>query len=173
MGIQTIFADIVSGFILLLERPLKTNDIIDVDGIVGKVENICIRTTTLYTRDDTIIRVPNSKFTSEKIINWSDIKTNTRFKVSVGVEYGSDIELVIKCLKECAVAHDKTDKYPEPFVRFEEFGESSLNFSLFFWSSENMRIETIKSDIRIFIDKKFREKSITIPFPQRDIHMIS
>ena len=172
MGIQNIFADIVSGFILLLERPLKTTDIIEVDGIVGKVKNIGIRTTTLYTRDDTIIRVPNSKFTLEKIVNWSDIKNNTRFKVNVGVAYGSDIELVMNCLRGCAEAHKKTANFPKPFVRFEEFGESSLSFSIFFWSSENMRIENIKSDIRVCIDKEFRENDIKIPFPQRDLHMI-
>ncbi|MEA2042214.1 MAG: mechanosensitive ion channel [Bacteroidota bacterium] len=170
IGIQNVFLDIVSGFILLLERPLKASDIIEVDGIVGKVKSIGIRTTTLYTRDDTIIRVPNSKFTSDIIANWSDIKKNTRFKVDVGVAYGSDVELVMKSLQKCAENHKKVDSYPAPFARFENFGDSSLDFSLFFWSSENMRIERIKSDIRVAVDKTFREHQITIPFPQRDVH---
>jgi small-conductance mechanosensitive channel len=172
IGIQNIFADIVSGFILLLERPLKATDVIEVDGIVGKVKSIGIRTTTLYTRNDTIIRVPNSKFTTETISNWSDLKFNTRFSVGVGVAYGSDVELVMESIKKCADDHDKVDKYPPPFVRFENFGNSSLDFSVYFWSSENMAIENIKSDIRVAIDKAFREKDITIPFPQRDLHII-
>lgn len=173
IGIQNIFADIVSGFILLLERPLKATDIIEVDGIVGKVKNIGIRTTTLYTRDDTVIRVPNSKFTAEKIINWSDVKFNTRFRVDVGVAYGSDVEKVMRIMKQCAEEHKEIDKYPEPFVRFENFGDSALSFSLFFWSDKNMTIENIKSDLRVAIDREFRSANIKIPFPQRDIHIIS
>ena len=172
IGVQNIFADIVSGFILLLERPLKATDVIEVDGIIGKVKSIGIRTTTLYTRRDTIIRVPNSKFTTETISNWSDLKFNTRFSVSVGVAYGSDVELVMESIKKCAENHEKVDSYPPPFVRFEDFGNSSLDFSVYFWSSENMGIENIKSDIRVAIDKVFREKGISIPFPQRDLHII-
>ncbi len=173
IGIQNIFSDIVSGFILLLERPLRTTDIIEVDGMVGKVINIGIRTTTLYTRDDTVIRVPNSKFTSDKIINWSDLKNNTRFRVNIGVAYGSDVELVMETMKKCATEHKFVAKKPEPFVRFENFGDSSLDFSLFFWSNKNMTIETVKSDIRIAIDKEFRKAKISIPFPQRDLHFIN
>jgi small-conductance mechanosensitive channel len=172
IGVQNIFADIVSGFILLLERPLKATDVVEVDGTIGKVKSIGIRTTTLYTRRDTIIRVPNSKFTTETISNWSDLKFNTRFSVSVGVAYGSDVELVMESIKKCAEDHEKVDKYPPAFVRFEDFGNSSLDFSVYFWSSENMGIENIKSDIRVAIDKVFREKGITIPFPQRDLHII-
>ncbi len=172
MGIQNVFSDVASGIILLIERPLKVSDIVKVDGIVGKVEYIGIRTTTVITRDDITMQIPNSKFTNEKIINWSNINNKTRFKIEVGVAYGSDVELVIKILKECAIFHKEVAKEPEPFIRFYNFGNSSLDFQLFFWSLENLKIENIQSDIRIDIDSKFRENNITIPFPQNDIHII-
>jgi small-conductance mechanosensitive channel len=172
MGIKDVFNDFVSGLILLIERPLKAGDIVEVDTFVGEVKHIGLRTTTVLSRDDIIILIPNSKFTTEKIINWSNSQEETRFHVDIGVAYGSDIELVMKLLADSVLEHPKISKSHEPLVRFDNFGESSLDFKLFFWSNENLRVEAIKSDIRITISKKFSENNISIPFPQRDLHII-
>ncbi len=170
-GIQKIFSDIASGFILLIERTLKVSDVVDVGGVVGKVVKSGIRTTTILTRDHVRMIIPNSKFTSEPVINMSNYDENTRFKVDVGVAYGSDIQLVKASLLECALAHSKVSKKPLPFVRFNNFGNSSLDFQLFFWTRKNFEVPTIQSDLRFMIDEKFRENQISIPFPQRDVYI--
>lgn len=172
MGIQQIFGDVASGFILLIERTLKVGDVVEVDGMLGKVVKSGIRTTIIVTRDNTRVIVPNSQFTSEKVINWSHMEALTRFHVDIGVAYGSDIELVIRALRECAFGHPKVKNEPESFVRFNNFGDSSLDFQLYFWTEFAFEAENIKSDLRVNIDKKFRETGISIPFPQRDIHII-
>ena len=172
MGIQNLFNDVVSGIILLVERPLKVNDIVQVDEIVGEVLHIGIRTTTVFSRDGISLEVPNSKFTSEKIINWTKVKNITRFNIEIGVAYGSDVQLVIDSLLSCVKNQKGVSSINEPFVRFNNFGDSALEFQLYFWSYQNIGIEDIKSDLRISIDKIFRKNNISIPFPQRDIHMI-
>lgn len=173
MGIQQVFGDITSGVILLVERPLKAGDVVQADSVIGIVQHIGVRTTTILTRDDTFMRIPNSKFIAEKLENFNDEKEASRFHVSVGVAYGSDVSLVMKILKNCAEEHAEVEKIPEPFARFENFGNSSLDFKLFFWSKENFRIEQIMSDIRVQIDARFREADVTIPFPQRDVHFFN
>lgn len=172
MGLQYLFADVISGIILLVERPLKVSDVIQVNKTVGRVQHIGVRTTTVITREDITMLIPNSRFTKYEIINWSNINNKTRFEIEVGVAYGSDVELVMKILHESAISHDNVVLDPKPFVRFTNFGNSSLDFKLFFWSYEDLRIDNVKSDIRIYINRKFKEHNITIPFPQRDIHII-
>lgn len=174
LGIQQLFGDIASGIVMLIERNLKIQDVIQLeDGIVGKVTEIGLRTTKIITRDDIIMIVPNSKFVNDRIINWSHIDFKTRFHVNVGVAYGSDVQLVKKCLLECASEIKHVAEKPEPFVRFNDFGESSLDFQLYFWVMESFRVENLKSDLRFLIDQKFRENGVTIPFPQRDLHIKS
>jgi small-conductance mechanosensitive channel len=116
--------------------------------------------------------VPNHLLINEKITNWTNLSDNIRFAVQVGVAYGSNTELVKKLLLLSIKDHPKILKYPSAFVRFSSFGESSLDFSLYFFSKEYLTIEDVKSDIRLNIDKLFRENNITIPFPQRDLHII-
>jgi small-conductance mechanosensitive channel len=113
--------------------------------------------------------VPNSRLTAENVVNWSQNKKTTRFKIDVGVAYGSDTRLVQKILIEAAMKSQEVLNKPEPTVIFSDFGESSLNFSLLFFSKNLFRIERTKSDIRFEIDRLFRENKISIPFPQRDI----
>ena len=174
LGIQQLFGDIASGIVMLIERNLKIQDVIQLeDGIFGKVTEIGLRTTKIITRDDIIMIVPNSKFVNDRIINWSHIDFKTRFHVNVGVAYGSDVQLVKKCLLECASEIKHVAEKPEPFVRFNDFGESSLDFQLYFWVMESFRVENLKSDLRFLIDQKFRENGVTIPFPQRDLHIKS
>lgn len=172
LGIQQLFNDIASGIILLIERNLKIDDIIQLeDDIVGRVINIGLRTSEIRTRDDIIMIIPNSKFVNDRIINWSHIDQKTRFKINVGVAYGSDVRLVEKTLIECAEKNNQIDNVTKPFVRFSDFGESSLDFILFFWADQLFEIEKIKSNIRFSINKAFIENKIEIPFPQRDVHM--
>ena len=171
LGLQSVFQDFISGVVILVESTIQVNDVIEVEGFVGRVKEIGLRTSKVVTRDDIVTIIPNSKFTTERVINWSHTKRKTRFHINVGVAYGSDVELVREVLLECAAEHEEVENTPKPFVRFIDFGNSSLDFELFFWSVNNFYVENIKSDLRFLIDKKFRENKIQIPFPQRDIHI--
>jgi small-conductance mechanosensitive channel len=171
LGLQQVFKDIISGMFLLFEGNLKIGDVVELDGIIGIVTEIGFRTTKIESRDNIILIIPNSKFIEENVINWSIIEQRTRFHVGVGVAYGSDVELVRKILEECAYEHDEISDDPEPFVRFFDFGNSSLDFQLYFWTNNAFRVENIKSDIRFAINRKFKENGVRIPFPQRDVHI--
>ncbi len=172
IGMQQIFNDSISGFFLLFERSLKINDVVEIDGIVGRVQDIGIRTSRIVTYDNIEMIVPNSKLVSATVINWSSNDHKTRFFLKVGVAYGSDVALVKKLLIEVAGAHSLILKNPPPIVLFSDFGDSSLNFELGFWTKKTFEHKIILSDLRFAIDKKFREHDVTIPFPQRDIHII-
>jgi small-conductance mechanosensitive channel len=172
LGLQQVFKDIVSGLFLLFEGNLKLNDVVELDdGEIGKVKQINFRTTKIETRDNIILVVPNSKFIDGNVINWSHIQKRTRFYVQVGVAYGSDVALVEKVLLDCVNKHKDISKTPKSFVRFNDFGSSSLDFQIYFWTDKSFEVENIKSDLRFEIDKKFRENKIQIPFPQRDVHI--
>lgn len=172
-GLQNIFSDFVAGFVILLEGTIEIHDIVEVNGIVGRVNKITLRQTEVVTQDDYTILVPNHNFTSENVINWSHNNDIARFNVNVGVAYGSDTELVVKILMHCMTSHPSVEKSPYPFVRFNNFGDSSLDFQLFFWSKNVFGIENVKSDLRYKIDQSFRKNNIQIPFPQRDLHIIA
>ncbi len=171
LGLQNIFADLVSGFFLLFEGTIKVGDVIEADGIIGKVVEINLRSSEVMTRDGVTIIVPNSKFVVEKVINWSHNNDSVRFNVELGVAYGSDVEDVIECLTETLKKHPKVENKPLPFVRFVNFGESSLDFQLIFWTKETFLVENVKSDIRRSVYKELNERNIVIPFPQRDLHI--
>ncbi len=177
LGLQQIFQDLVSGIFILIEGTIQRDDVIEIDGLIGKIVTINLRTSTVLTRDGIMLIVPNHKFIVDNIINWSHSATPTRFKVTVGVAYGSDVDKVMRVLLECAVGHEKVIKTKDdgkyPFVRFVDFGDSALLFEVYFWSNDIFPIESTKSDIRYLIDKRFREEGITIPFPQRDLHLKS
>ncbi len=173
-GIQQLFSDLASGIVLLIERNLQINDVIQLaDETVGKVIHIGLRTSKIKTRDDIILVVPNSKFVNDIIINWSQMDYNTRFSVEVGVAYGSDTKLVTEILLRCAIQNEKISSHPTPFVRFNNFGDSSLDFQLFFWVREPFMVEHTKSLLRYAIDDEFRKNGVQIPFPQRDLHLKS
>lgn len=171
LGIQQIFNDIISGIFLLFEGTIKVGDVVETEGDVGKVVQIGLRTSKIETRDNIIVIVPNSRFISEKVINWSHMDRNTRFSVEVGVAYGSDVRLVESLLLQVAANHKEVSANPKPFVRFNNFGESSLDFSLYFWTSKTFEVENLKSDLRFMIDDAFRSNGVEIPFPQRDVHL--
>lgn len=174
LGLQELFKDVASGIILLVERTVKVNDVVELENeMIGRVISIGLRTSKLKTRDNVITIIPNSMLVNDKVVNWSHIEDKTRFHVEVGVKYGSDLDLVTRVLLECAKDHPGIIADPEPMVRFVDFGESSLDFQLFFWTIETFRVEKIRSDLRYLIDKAFRENNIEIPFPQRDLYLKS
>ena len=171
LGFQDIFKDFMSGIIILFDGSIKVGDVIEVENLVGVVREINLRTSKIRTREGIIIIVPNGNFVSQKIINWTNSNKLTRFYVDVGVAYGSDVRLVERLLVECAEQHESTVNRPKPFARFNNFGSSSLEFQIYFWTERIWRIEHIKSEIRYEIDKSFREHNVVIAFPQMDVHM--
>lgn len=170
-GLQPIFADLVSGLFLLFEGTVKIGDVIEADGVVGKIHQINLRSTEVKTRDNMIIIVPNSKFVVEKVVNWSHNAESVRFFVDIGVSYSSDVEFVMQVLKEEMDKNKGIEKKPESFVRFTNFGESSLDFQLIFWTIDPFTVENLKSDLRRAIHARLSKEKIEIPFPQRDLHI--
>jgi small-conductance mechanosensitive channel len=168
-GLQHLFNDFISGIIILLEGILKVDDIIEVNNIIYKVEEINFRTTTVIGRDEDYVILPNSELTSNIVVNWTHSRVSSRFKISLGVDYATDVVLLMKLLKDTAMSHDQVLKHLEPYVRFEEYGDSALIFGVYFFSDEIFRSEQIKSEIRIEIFKILQKHNITIPFPQRVI----
>jgi len=173
LGLQQVANDIVSGVILLIEPSIRVNDVVEVDNIVARVQEIGLRTSKVETRDGIAMIIPNHKLVSEKLINWSSNDTVTRFSIKVGVAYGSDTKLVEKILSETAWKHSKVITNPAPLILFKDFGESSLDFELVFWSNQLFMIERVRSELRFMIDEAFRTHGIEIPFPQRDLHLKS
>lgn len=171
LGLQNIFKDLISGLFLLFEGTIKLGDLIEVDGVVGKVMEINLRSSQVLTREDVIIIIPNSRFVIEKVVNWSHNDDYVRFSVNVNVAYGSNVETVFSCLEQTMKENRAVAKKPKAFVRFTEFGDSSLQFEMVFWSKETFLIENVKSDIRRDVYKKLAENNLAIPFPQRDIHI--
>jgi small-conductance mechanosensitive channel len=172
-GLQHLFYDLISGLIILFEGPIKVGDVIEVGGLVARVQQIDIRTSKVMTRDGKYIIIPNSKLIGEQVVNWTHATSLTRFEVKVGVAYGSDTALVKDTLYNCALRHPDVSKNREIIVRFEDFGDSGLHFSLFFWAKKTWVVETLQSEIRFDIDRQFRKLGVTIPFPQRDLHIKS
>lgn len=167
LGLQQTFNDFVSGIVLLFERSVSMGDVLEIDGEVGTVKKIGLRASILETRGNISLVVPNHKLVNEKVINWNHFDDRVRFVVEVGVAYGSDTSLVKSILLDSVKDNPYVTKFPAPIVRFQEFGPSSLDFKLFFFSRNLRVIEDIKSDIRLEIDKLFRENGISIPFPQQ------
>ncbi len=172
LGLQQVFMDYVAGIIILVEGVLRVNDVVELEEVVGEVKHIGLRTSRVETRDDYVIVVPNHKFVNDLVVNWSHNRRQTRFYVEVGVAYGSDVRLVEKVLLDCASKSENIIKHPAPFVRFNNFGNSSLDFQLFFFTEDSFRVENTKSSLRFMIDDQFRKNGIKIPFPQRDVHII-
>ena len=169
-GLQNITSNFVSGLILLFERPVGVGDYIEVGGAMGRVQAINMRSTTVVTRDNITLIIPNSSFIEGTVTNWSVGDPKIRINIPVGVAYGSDTGLVKKLLLEVAENHPDVLDDPKPDVLFKEFADSSLNFDLRVWMLNPMGRFKIISDINYDIDAAFRENGVTIPFPQRDVH---
>jgi small-conductance mechanosensitive channel len=173
LGLQQTFKDLVAGLILLFEGNVTVGDIIEINALIGRVTAIGLRTSKIETRDAITIIVPNSRFLEDNVVNWSHNKKLTRFTIAISVSYDSDPDLVKKILLECVKAHRDVVEKPGPFVRLQNFGDNGVHFELLFWTYNVWRIENLKSDIRYSIFRAFKENRITIPFPQRDVHVRS
>jgi len=173
-GLQNIINNLVSGIIILAERPISIGDRIEVAGVAGRVTKIQLRSTTMVTNDNITMIVPNADFISNTVTNWSHGDPKVRIRVPVGVAYGSDLKLLQRLLLEAAAEHPKALRDPSPVVLFTEFGDSSLNFELGVWTQEMTATPIhFTSEMNFIIDQKLRENDIEIPFPQRDLHVRS
>jgi len=170
-GLKQTFNDFFSGIILLIEGATRVGDIVEVDGEVLKLTKIGLRTSEAINRDNIVVIVPNSKITTDKVINWTHHSKVIRFHISVGIAYSSDVDLAVKLLEEIANKHPNTVQKDKTEARFVDFGSSSLNFELLFFSENAFRIEKDKSEIRKEINNVFNEKGIVIAFPQLDVHL--
>lgn len=172
-GLQNLFNDFISGVILLLDATLKVGDIIEVNGMICRVQEINFRTTTVLGRDENYVIVPNSELTGNRVLNWTYNEISSRFSISIGLDYSTDVDVAMEVLRAAAEHHPMVRDSPAPFVRFEDYADSALMFSLYFFSDEIFRVEQIKSEIRTRIFKSLKEHGIEIPFPQRVVHMKS
>lgn len=170
-ALQYLFQDIISGIMMILDQSLHVGDIIEVDGKVGRVFEIRLRTTRALTRDDKVVVIPNHIFLTDSIYNYTQNHKMTRESVKVGVAYGSDVNLVKGILTNVVKDQEGILKNPKPFVLFEDFGDSALLFSINFYIRDSFTDPKTKSAIRFAIDAQFRESNVTIPFPQRDVHI--
>jgi len=173
-GLQNVVSNFISGLIIMFERPIKIGDRIVIDDVEGDVVEIGARSTVVLTNDNINIIVPNSKFITENVINWKYNDGTVRFKIPIGVAYGSDLRKVEKILLEVAAAEEDVLDDPAPVVRFLEFGDSSLNLELRAWTTNGVtRKGKLLSALNFAIYDKFQEHEIEIPFPQRDLHIRS
>ncbi len=173
-GLQNVISNFFAGLIIMFERPIKVGDRIEVDNVEGDVLEIGTRSTVVLTNDNIAIIVPNSKFITENVVNWKYNNGKVRFRIPVGVAYGTDVKLVEKVLLEVAAAEKDVMKHPSPVVRLMKFGDSALEFELRVWSETQVhRKGVLTSAINFAICEKFEEHGIVIPFPQRDLHIRS
>jgi small-conductance mechanosensitive channel len=172
-GLQNITSNFVAGLILLLERPIKVGDRVMVGNQEGDVMEITMRSTTIRTLNNVAVIVPNSEFVSAKLENWSYGDQRVRIDVDVGVSYKSDLETVIRSLKEVAAEHPEVLKNPAPDVLLMGFGDSAWNMRLRIWLERPRRHPEVHSDINCAIVRKFEQNGVEIPFPQRDLHVRS
>lgn len=173
LALQELFQDVIGGIFIFIDKSLLVGDIVEVDGKVARVIEVTLRTTRAITRDDKIVVIPNHKFISEIIINYTQNHKTTREAVKIGVAYGSDVKKVEALLLQSVSEQRGVLKTPKPFVIFDDFGESALQFSVLFFITDSFSDPKIKSEIRFRIDQLFRENNVSIPFPQRDIHIIN
>lgn len=171
LGLQQTFNDFFSGLVLLFERTVMVGDVVEMGERVGKVKKIGLRASLIETRKNVSLLVPNSKLTNDFVVNWTHYSDVVRFEVNVSVAYGSDTRLVEQLLLMSVENIDRVLKKPVPFVRFQDFGDSGLHFTLFYFSEFLMNADDVKSDIRFEIDRLFRKHGIVVPFPQRDVWM--
>ncbi len=171
LALQDLFQDVIGGIFIILDKSLLVGDIIEVDDKVGRVIEIKLRTTRAITRDDKIIIIPNHILIRNSIYNYTQNGNTTRESINIGVAYGSNTRKVEELLLKCANSNSNVLKKPAAFVAFDDFGDSALIFKLNFFINESFNSPRTKSDIRFNIDEIFKENNITIPFPQRDVHL--
>ncbi len=173
-GLQSVVQNFICGIIILLERPIKVGDRVELreEKIHGRVSRIGMRSSVILTNDNVSIIVPNSKFVTDSVTNWSYGEPTIRFRIPVSVAYGSDPREVERALLEAAASSDDVLQLPMPTVRFFAFGESALEFELLAWTSGLLhRAGMFKSNLNFAIHDSLKEHEIQVPFPQRDLHI--
>jgi small-conductance mechanosensitive channel len=177
LGLQDVFKDMFSGFVLLFEGSIRVGDVIELydgkssEAIVAKILRINVRTTQIETRDGNVLIVPNAKLTQEYIENWSHGSHLSRFRIHVTVHYGSDTQMVSDLLIQAAMSHPKVKKTEPVQVRLVDFAENGLLMELIFWADQSWDINQYRSEIRFEIDRLFRHYGISVPYPQREVYM--
>lgn len=171
-GAKAVMDNFISGWILMSERPVRINDIIEFESHLGRVIEVGNRSTMIRRIDGAHMVVPNSSLLQANLINWTLVDPNIRTSVKVGVAYGSDVDRVKEVLEDALKEHDSVINDPEPMVIFEDFGDNSLMFELWFWAQVGAvrELRTIRSDLRYDINRRFNDEGIVIAFPQRDVH---
>jgi len=172
-GLQEIFANFVSGIILLFEQPIRVGDIVSIDGTTGSVSKIRMRATTIVNWDRQELIVPNKDLITNKLLNWTLTDSTNRIIINVGVAYGSDTQRACELIMQVCLDHDNVLREPSPSVTFESFGDNSLNLVLraFLDALDNRLVTIHQLHQRIY--QTFNEAGIEIAFPQRDLHIRS
>ncbi|HLP53656.1 MAG TPA: mechanosensitive ion channel domain-containing protein [Fluviicola sp.] len=177
LGLQDVFKDMFSGFVLLFEGTIRVGDVIEFndgkssENIVAKILKINVRTTQIETRDGNILIVPNTKLTQEYVENWSHGSNLSRFRINLVVPYNVNTQMVSDLLVQAAMSHPKVKKSEPIQVRMTDFGDHGLCMELIFWADQSWDINQYKSEIRFEIDRLFRHYKIDFPYPKRDIHV--
>lgn len=172
IGLQGVAANIIALFVILLEKSIQVGDLIELDGILGTVTEIRARSTTIMSRDNVAIIIPNSHFIANKVINWSHLDQKIRLHLKVGI--GMDVAklpLARQIMLDVAASHAEVLTDPAPVVWFKEFGESSFNMELVFWVKDGMLRHTVVSDLNFSLAERFSASGIELPYPYRTIVM--
>jgi small-conductance mechanosensitive channel len=174
-GAQNIINNFISGWILMLERPIRIGDFVEVEGAHGVIEKVGNRSTRIRRTDGVHILVPNSQLLEHKVVNWTLVDRDIRNTVRVGVAYGSPVRRVAELIRQAVDEHPSCKTEPAPVVIFEDFGDNALIFDTYFWSEvfSEKELRVIRSELRFRIEELFNEAGIVIAFPQRDVHLDS
>jgi small-conductance mechanosensitive channel len=172
-GLQKLAENFISGLLVLIERPVKKGDFIDAGGVLGTVEDIGLRATLVTSRDGVQVILPNSSLMSSTVINYSAPSPERRFQVDIGVAYGTDLDHAVKVIIDVALAEPKVLPTPAPEVRHMGFGDNAIHLILLVWIADAKEDLIVGSKLRFALDRSFREHKITIPFPQREVHMVT
>ena len=173
IGLQNFFNDVISGFVLLFEGGVRVGDELEVDGMLVRVERIDLRSTRVVTRFGNLIVMPNGLISGQTVRNFTQGDEASMLRIDVNVAYGTDVNQVKAILLKAAVSERAVIRKDQVGVLFTDFGESGLQFSVFFWVSEPWNRMLISSNVRFKINDAFRQNKIVIPFPQRDLHLRS
>jgi small-conductance mechanosensitive channel len=172
-GLQNIVNNLISGIILIFEKPIQVGDLVELQQYTGFVKDIGIRSSIIRTYDGAEVIVPNGNLVSQEVINWTLSNRQRRVEIRVGVAYGSDVKKVTEVLTKVLESHEKVLKYPTPAVLMDGFGDNSVDFRLLFWTSDIDNWLRTRSDLSTSIYNALDEAGISIPFPQRDLHIVS
>jgi small-conductance mechanosensitive channel len=173
LGLQDVVKNFVAGAILLFERPIQIGDAVQVGELLGRVQRIGLRSSTVRTLDGAEVIIPNGQLVAEPIVNWTLSDRRRRITLPVGAAYGSDPERVIAVLLEAARAHPRVLAEPAPSAVLMGFGESSCDFQLFAWTDSFDDWVQTRSELAVAVSRALHEAGIEIPFPQRDLHLRS